>query len=179
MIRIFIIILFLIFTGSVLLAQAPVKKPEPKKESNPYQKVTLIALIPGAGQIYNKKYWKLPIVYGGFAALGYSYVFYKNQYNSVREAYIQVLNKQPVTNPEFANLPGEMLLNVRESYRKSRDLSIISMVGLYALQIVDATVDAHLKGFDMSENLSLRISPDIRQTPYCTSTGLSFTLSIR
>jgi hypothetical protein len=151
----------------------------PKKESNPYTKVTLIALIPGAGQIYNKKYWKLPIVYGGFAALGYSYVFYRNEYNSVREAYIQVINKQTVTNPEYANVPAETLLNVRESYRKSRDLSIISMVGLYAIQIVDATVDAHLKGFDMSENLSLKISPDIKQTPYCTSAGLSFTLSIR
>lgn len=168
-------LLFLSFQ-SVFGQQKPVEK---KSEPNPYRKVTLISLVPGAGQIYNKKYWKVPIIYGGFAALGYSYYFYRNEYNIVREAYIQKINNQPVTNPELANVPAAMLLNVRESYRKSRDLSLISMVGLYALQVMDATVDAHLKGFDMNDNLSLRISPDVYPTNYGTFTGLTLTLNFR
>jgi len=174
--KLFLLGLILICFQSVFAQQKPA---ESKKEPNPYQKVTLISLVPGAGQIYNKKYWKVPIIYAGFAALGYSYYFYSNEYNSVREAYSQKINNQPITNPDLANVPAAMLLNVRESYRKSRDLSLISMVGLYALQVMDATVDAHLKGFDMNDNLSLRVSPDVYPTQYGTFTGLTLTLNFR
>ncbi len=153
--------------------------PAAKKTKNPYTKVTLISLIPGAGQIYNKKYWKAPIVYAGFAALTYSYFFYSNEYNEVRKSYQQALNKQSISNPYYANFPPEMLYSTREDYRKSRDLSIIGMVGLYALQILDATVDAHLKGFDMNENLGLKIDPTFPVVNGQQYAGINFTFQIK
>lgn len=149
------------------------------KQKNPITKVTLISLIPGAGQLYNKKYWKAPIVYVGFAALTYSYIFYSNEYNEVRKSYQQALNKQIISNSYYANFPAEMLYATREDYRKSRDLSIIGMVGLYALQILDATVDAHLKGFDMNENLGIKIDPAFPNINGQQFAGINLTLQIK
>ncbi len=136
------------------------------------KKATLYALIPGGGQVYNKSYWKVPIVYAGFGVLAYSLMFYNREYNSVREAYIQKINGQVVTNPEFDNVPEYMLYNVRESYRKYRDLSAIGIVGWYAFTILDATVEAHLKEFDVGENLSLRIKPSYQMTSFGSNLGL-------
>lgn len=136
--------------------------PIPKASRQPLsdvQKATLLSLIPGGGQIYNGKYWKVPVIYAGFAALTYSFIFYEQVYSESREAYKQKVNGEPVTNPEYANVPEEMLYSVRESYRKSRDLSVIGLAGLYAFNLLDAAVDAHLKGFDVGENLSMRIVP--------------------
>jgi len=123
------------------------------------QKATLLSLVPGGGQIYNERYWKVPVIYAGFGVLTYSFIFYNREYNEVRAAYIQSLNKEPVTNPEYENVPTEMLYSIRESYRKSRDLSAIGIVGWYAFNLIDAAVDAHLKEFDVSDKLSLKIKP--------------------
>ena len=171
-------VLFLLLVLVLGSVKAQKNKPVPKSMS-PYTKVTLISLIPGAGQIYNKKYWKVPIVYAGFAALTYSYIFYSNEYNDVRKSYQQSLNKQTITSSYYANFPVEMLYATREDYRKSRDLSLIGMVGLYALQILDATVDAHLKGFDMNENLGLKIDPSFPIVNGQASAGIHLTLQIK
>ncbi len=136
------------------------------------KKATLYGLIPGGGQVYNKSYWKVPVVYAGFGVLTYSLMFYNREYNSVREAYIQRINGQVVTNPEFSNVPEYMLYNVRESYRKSRDLSAIGIFGWYALTILDATVEAHLKEFDVGENLSFRIKPAYQVTSFGNNFGI-------
>lgn len=144
------------------------------------QKATLYsALLPGLGQIHNKKYWKVPIIYAGFASLAYSAYFYTNEYNRVRTALIQARDtslKNTPTDPEFQNIPIPVLTNVREFYRKSRDLSYIGMVGLYVINIVDAAVDAHLKSFDVSENVSMKITPTLVPTAYGISQA---NLSIR
>ena len=85
----------------------------------------------------------------------------KNQqfYDDVRLAYLQRLNKEAVTNPEYANVPTEMLFGLREYYRKNRDLSVIGMVGLYAFNLIDAAVDAHLREFDVTDKLSFQVKP--------------------
>lgn len=177
MLKRYSLILCCLVLGKLALAQAVEKKPEKSQEEEspvylPAKKAALYGLIPGGGQIYNKSYWKVPIVYAGFGALTYSFMFYNREYNSVRQAYIQKINGQVVTNPEFANVPENMLYNVRESYRKSRDLSAIGMVGWYAFAILDATVEAHLKGFDVGDNLSIRFKPDYQINPMGQSMGL-------
>ncbi|MBC7383810.1 MAG: hypothetical protein H7296_12595 [Bacteroidia bacterium] len=143
------------------------------------KKATLYSLIPGGGQIYNKKYWKVPVIYVGFGLLTYSFIFYNEEYNRVRTAYKQKLNNEPITDPEFANVPEETLLRTRESYGKSRDLSIIAMAGIYVLNLVDAAVDAHLKGFDVSDKLSLKIKPSYNYSLGNTYVALNFKLCLK
>jgi len=126
------------------------------------KKATYLALVPGLGQIYNKKYWKLPIVYGGFAALIYSVSFYQNEYDIVRQAVLDKKAGRPISDPTLQPLDDANLVSLRDFYRDSRDLSWIGIGGLYALQIIDAAVDAHLQEFDVSENLTLKWQPDYR-----------------
>jgi len=150
------------FVGSTKAQQidttAPKSVVKPLEDNRP-KKATLYALIPGGGQIYNKSYWKAPVIYVGYGVLVYSYMFYNNEYNIVREAYRQTINGETVTNPDYANVPEDMLYNLRESYRKYRDLSVIGVAAWYALGIVDAAVEAHLKEFDVGDNLSLKLKP--------------------
>jgi hypothetical protein len=136
-----------------------VKLPFAKSELTRPQKATLLSLIPGGGQIYNQKYWKVPVVYVGFGALAYSTLMNQQYYDEVRLAYLQRINKEPVTNPEYANVPTEMLFGLREYYRKNRDLSVIGLFGLYAFNLIDAAVDAHLREFDVTDKLSLQLKP--------------------
>ncbi|MCE2740885.1 MAG: DUF5683 domain-containing protein [Sphingobacteriales bacterium] len=136
-----------------------VKLPVAKSELTRPQKATLLSLIPGGGQIYNQKYWKVPVVYIGFGALAYSTLMNQQYYDEVRLAYLQRINKEPVTNPEYANVPTEMLFGLREYYRKNRDLSVIGLFGLYAFNLIDAAVDAHLREFDVTDKLSLQLKP--------------------
>ena len=155
-----------------------------RKPMTPAKKASILsAVCPGAGQIYNKKYWKLPILYGGIVALAYSVYFYQNEYDRFRQALIDTRDSSAgfkPKDPELRNVPAQYLLNIRESYRESRDLSAISIVGLYAINIIDAAVDAHLKGFDVNENLSMRIAPDVRMTSFNTAyTGISISLHFK
>ena len=123
------------------------------------RKAVLLSIIPGGGQIYNHSYWKVPVIYVGFGVLTYSFIFYDKAYNEVRAAYIQKINNEPITNPEYENVPEEMLYSLRESYKKSRDLSVIGIAAWYTFNLIDAAVEAHLKGFDVSDKLSLKIKP--------------------
>lgn len=159
-------LLALFFSSFFLVAQAQqidttqkAKLPEPNMAMSGPKKATLLSLIPGGGQVYNKKYWKVPVIYVGFGALVYSTVFNQQLYDEVRLAYLQRLKNEPVSNPEYANVPTEMLFGLREYYRKNRDLSVIGMFGLYAFNLIDAAVDAHLKEFDVTDKLSLQVKP--------------------
>lgn len=145
-------------------AVPPKEKTSFKDWTRPQKATLFSAIIPGAGQIYNKKYWKAPIVYAGFAALIYSAYFYTNEYNRTRQALIETrdsASNYTPHDPEFQNIPYPVLMNWREFYRKNRDLSYIGMAGLYLINIVDAAVDAHLQAFDVNENLSLKVQPSI------------------
>lgn len=119
-------------------------------------------VIPGLGQIYNKKYWKVPLIYGGVAAL----VYYGNSNNDYyvifRDAYnIKKGTIEGTIPEEISQLDDQALVSWREKYRRSRDLCIIGLFGIYMLNIIDANVDAYLFNFDVSDDLSLRIEPMI------------------
>lgn len=120
------------------------------------------AVVPGLGQIYNKKYWKLPLVYGGMGLSLYYYTWNHTKYNEYRDAYKNLLAGRPVTG-ELADLDGDRLIRGQRFHQRNRDLSLLLTVGIYILNIVDANVDAHLKQFNVNENLTFK--PTLEQNP--------------
>ena len=124
------------------------------------KKATLMALMPGLGQIYNHKYWKVPIVYTGFAVLGYFIVTNTREYHTFRDAYNATADTA-TTNPYALKYSPSQLRIVRDYYRRNMQLSYILTGAWYILQIVDANVDAHLTRWNISNNLSLEVEPVI------------------
>lgn len=121
-------------------------------------------LVPGLGQVYNKKYWKPPILYAGFIALGYSISFNNKYYHIFKQAYIYRLDGDSTTVDDYENIyPDANALLVRKDYyRRTRDLMWIIASGVYILNIIDAYVDAQLSDFDISDNLSMNAQPGIQ-----------------
>ena len=147
------------FTDSLRLKSIPKHSP----------KVATIcsAVIPGLGQVYNKKYWKVPLIYGGMGALLYvasnsnaMYGVYKESYR-VRVDTTSTAEELEFTQRKFSN---EQLVINKEQYRKTRDLSYIFCGLLYVINIVDAAVDAHFYSFDVGDNLSFRLAPGVFQS---------------
>lgn len=124
------------------------------------KKATLMALMPGLGQIYNHKYWKVPIVYTGFAVLGYFVVTNTNYYHTFRTAYNASVAGD-TSNVYAQKYSSDQLKVVRDYYRRNMQLSYILTGAWYILQIVDANVDAHLTHWNISNNLSLEVEPVI------------------
>ncbi|WP_302590187.1 DUF5683 domain-containing protein, partial [Alistipes senegalensis] len=133
---------------------------------------TLACIFPGAGQIYNRSYWKVPFVVGGFASMIYcidwnnrGYQRFKKAYNLLSD-YEHNPDKYPdgPTDEFHGRYSASFIRNLRNNYRRNRDLCIIISGALYVLQIVDAHVDAHLKDYDVSDDLSMNIEPLIDYT---------------
>lgn len=119
------------------------------------------AIIPGWGQAVNHKYWKIPIIYAGFAGLVYSIKFNNDQFQGFRKSYIVKANHDTTSYDPYPNLPANQVQNLREYYRRNRDLSIIGSAVLYLLNIADAYVDAQLRTFNISDDLSFEFNPSI------------------
>lgn len=144
---------------------------------DPMRAVWLSALFPGLGQIYNRRYWKLPIVVGGYVGLFYATTWNSNMLADYQRAYLDIMDSDPTTNSYmdfFASSYREedidktWLTNVlkqrKDYYRQYRDLCIICMIGLYAVCMIDAYVDAQLYHFDISPDLSMQWQPAIIPT---------------
>jgi Family of unknown function (DUF5683) len=129
---------------------------------DPRKALLFAAILPGLGQIYNKKYWKLPLVYGGFVGFGYGLNFYQTGYKEFKGALFDLLESGESTitvrNITFSE---QTLRTVVDRYRRERDFFIILSAGMYLLQMVDAHVDAHLKEFDLNPNLHVKIQPSM------------------
>lgn len=146
------------------------------KRFSPRKAILYGAILPGLGQIYNKKYWKLPLVYGGFYAIG----FYINEYNRLYTEYkgylfenIEVGRGENIPHPTI-NRTTAQLRTIVDKTRRERDLMIILLGGMYLLQMVDAHVDAHLKEFDVNPNLQVSIEPSMKQDAWTgRTTGVS------
>ena len=113
------------------------------------------AVLPGAGQAFNKKYWKIPIVYAAIGTSIYSYDFNQKKYWNYRNAYKS--RKAGYNNDEFQNLilDDNRLLDGADFHKKNRDLSMVFIIGFYILNVLDANIDAHLKQYNVNENLTL------------------------
>ena len=139
---------------------------------------TLACIFPGAGQIYNKSYWKVPFVVGGFASMIYCIDWNNRGYQRFKKAYALLADydahpdKYPdgPTDEFKGRYSADFIRNLRNNYRRNRDLCIIISAGLYVLQIVDAHVDAHLKDYDVSDDLSMNLEPLVDYT-YVPSAG--------
>jgi len=163
---------------SVVIQQQTDTIIDKKEEFKPDPRKTLIfsAIFPGLGQVYNRKYWKLPILYGGFIGLSYAISWNNRYYQDYFQAYKDIMDEDPETNswhnflrygqdPESVDTTWlkDVLRRGKNYYRRYRDLSIIGTVALYGLSIMDAYVDAQLFEFDITPDLSMRVEPAVIQ----------------
>lgn len=147
----------------------------PKKRfvPNPNKAVWMALVIPGAGQIYNRKYWKLPLIYGGFVGCAYALNWNSQMYKDYSQAYLDIMDDDPNTKSFEDFLPPSVNINGQESryqeifrkrkdlYRRQRDLSIFCFIGVYLLSVIDAYVDAELSNFDISKDISMKVEPTL------------------
>jgi hypothetical protein len=164
-------------TTSVML-----KKERKKKEKrdwntwrpNPQRALWLALVLPGAGQIYNRKFWKLPIIYGGFLGCIYALSWNNMMYKDYSQAYLDLMDDDPGTASynKFMHLGKQItsenkdqyipiFKNRKDKYRRWRDMSFFILLGVYALSVIDAYVDAELSVFDISKDLSLKVEPTV------------------
>ncbi|MCF0184410.1 MAG: hypothetical protein HUK01_08775 [Bacteroidaceae bacterium] len=183
-------------TDSVL-RQLPAPKEKEQFVPDSHRALWLGLVFPGAGQIYNRKYWKLPIIYGGFLGCLYALNWNAQMYNDYRQAYLDIMDDDPNTHSYLDMLPigyditgkedrfKEIFRRKKDYYRKYRDLSIFAMVGVWALSVIDAFVDAELSTFDISPNLSMRFAPslfnssDLAGNRAVINTGVSISLRVK
>ena len=166
-------------TTSVVLQKQPRQKRDWNTwKPNPQRALWLALVIPGAGQIYNRKYWKLPIIYGGFMGCIYALSWNNMMYKDYSQAYLDIMDDDPSTASynKFLHLGvtidksneeryKKLFKNRKDKYRRWRDLSFFAMLGVYALSVIDAYVDAELSEFDISKDLSLRVTPAVINNP--------------
>lgn len=190
-----------LFQQQVDSVAAPLKAPSPYDfweetevafNPDPTRAVWMSALFPGLGQVYNRRYWKLPIIIGAYLGLGYATSWNNGMLSDYTKAYRDIMDSDPSTNSYMNFFPPttsessldktwltKLLQSRKNFYRRNRDLCIICMVGMYLVAMVDAYVDASLSHFDISPDLSMDVAPavfiDGRRT--LPSLGLAWTLN--
>lgn len=142
------------------------------------KKAITLAVVPGMGQIYNKKFWKLPIVYGALAGLVYAIDYNSRNYKLFRDIYLARTDNDETTvaNPAFDAIPDNSIKAQRDAFDKNRQLSWIGIVGFYLITAGDAFVDAHLKGFNVDDDISWQ--PMIQNNFGQPSIGISLTIPL-
>ena len=165
-------------TSAPVLKESEVPADSLKKEidqkiwvPNPTKATWLALVIPGGGQIYNRKYWKLPIFYGGFAGCAYALTWNSKMYKDYSTAYKDAMNGNMQSSSITDLLPPgykisetqlkELLRTRKDTYRRYRDLSIFAFIGVYLLSVIDAYVDAELSNFDITPDLSMKVEPAV------------------
>ncbi len=160
--------------GAVILQADTAVMLDWRARHQPARATIYSAILPGAGQVYNRKYWKVPIVLGG---LGVSYWFIQDnnkEYKRYKTAYLDVVNGR---SDEFnGQYSGDQLRNVADTYHRWRDLSYVAFGLVYALNIIDASVDAYFVRFDVSDDLTLRAGPSL---DLAAQGALGITLSVK
>lgn len=158
---------------------------------NPTKATWLALVIPGGGQIYNRKYWKLPIIYGGFAGCTYALTWNGKMYKDYMRAYKDAargnINATSVTDllpPGYIDrVPESQLVETlrkrKDTYRRYRDMSIFAFIGVYLISVVDAYVDAELSNFDITPDLSMHIEPTLINNQYSTTAGSNRSVGVQ
>jgi hypothetical protein len=154
---------------------------------SPRKAIIRSAILPGWGQVYNKKYWKLPLVYGALGTTAYVFIDNINTYRELRFSYAAKYKATPrgggdstdyrLLKPRYIPVPMESLRNARDQFRRYIDYSVLFFVAFWGLNVVDAAVDAHLKAFDVSPDLSLRIKPGYSEM--AGTKGISIVLAFK
>jgi len=133
------------------------------------------AIFPGMGQLYNKKYWKMPLVYAAIGTSVYFYVSNGDKYHEFRDVYKQRL--AGVSNPEYDYLDNDRLIRAQQFYQRNRDLSVLVTAAFYVLNIIDANVDAHLMQFNVDDDLSF--NPTINTNDFNSKPSIGFTINYK
>jgi Family of unknown function (DUF5683) len=161
-----------------------IKKPavdtiKKKAEHSPRKATIRSAIIPGWGQAYNKKYWKIPIVYGALGTAAGFFIYNRNEYIDARDAYRYkvdtIASNDYLIKPKFQPVDAESVRQYRIGVRQYVDYSVLIFLLLWGLNVVDATVDGHLKAFEVSDDLSMRVNPTLNPVTKQASVGLVFT----
>ena len=155
-----------------------------KFRPNPQTAVWLSFIFPGLGQIYNRKYWKLPIIYGLGVGVGYGIAYTNDLYQDFKIGYQNYNSDNPDPSLYAKLIPtgypessyNSYLKNQMDNYRRYRDLCIVGAVAIYALTIVDAFVDAQLADFDVSPDLSMKVKPTVEQVNQKSAVGVGVNL---
>ena len=142
---------------------------------DPAKATWLAVIFPGGGQIYNRKYWKLPIIYGGFVGCAYALTWNGQMYADYSQAYLDIMDDNPSTDSFLDLLPPgypveanmdylkRVIKRKKDVYRRFRDMSVFVFIGVYAISIIDAYVDAELASFDISKELTMKLEPTVIQ----------------
>ncbi len=167
----------------------------PELVHSPKKATIYSAILPGLGQAYNKKYWKIPLIYIGFGTIGYFIDWNNDNYQLFKTGYKHLVDTDPATqdylkieavrrnnydlnNPTQFNNLKTALIKQQDYYRRNRDLLIISIIGFYGLNIIDASVDAHFFDFDISDDLTMKWQPTLRNVDnsyiYCVNLSFKF-----
>ena len=186
MLRSLYILIAMFLSGTTsLLAQTQIEKGIIVKDSIPTKKTEInvlapakaafySAVFPGMGQVYNKKYWKVPLVYGALGTTIYFYISNNKKYHLYRDAYKNRLEGIP---DDYTYLDNSRLISAQKFYQKNRDLAALLTGLFYVLNIVDANVDAHLMQFNVNDNLTLK--PDFYRNEFTTKQNLGICLSLK
>lgn len=197
--------LVMICPHGIIIAQDTITVAPPAKKvfkAEPLKATMLAVAFPGLGQVYNRKYWKIPVVYAGFGGLVYSVGFNSSYYNKMMKAYQDFIDEVPETDsysalitwadpadydpvkypgsadPSKASWVKDRLLKGVDYYKKNRDLSYIGIAAWYLISVLDANVDASLFNYDISKNLDLEVAPVKIPEPGYSGAGLNFILKL-
>ena len=159
-----------------ILRQKRIRRDLTTFRPDPIRSMWLALVLPGAGQFYNRKYWKLPIVYGGFLGCVYALTWNGQMLSDYSQAYLDIMDSDPNTKSYEKMLPPNYSIEGKEerfkgifkskkdTFRRFRDLSIFAFGGVYLLSVIDAYVDAELSTFDISRDLSIQLLPTMLET---------------
>ena len=169
----FLLLLVFLYPSNRIFAQSDttfVELPDSirEKEHSPTKATLMSTFLPGLGQLYNKKYWKIPIIYAGFGVMGYFIISNANEFATYKYAYIE--SSHGTKNGNYSNLVNRYstaeLLSAREYYNRNLEISCLLTAVWYALNILDATVDAHLYTFNISDKLTMKVEPAMQLTGF-------------
>ncbi|UCH15356.1 MAG: hypothetical protein JSV22_05160, partial [Bacteroidales bacterium] len=153
------------------------------KKHSPIKAQLYSAILPGLGQIYNRKYWKLPIIYGIGGAVVFSYFYNRDYYQEYWDAYVELYSDPSITEYEFRGRTysySNMAQDFRrgsEYHRKWKDYALVGLAAVYLLNVIDAMIDAHFMEYDVSDDLSFKLSPSlINHNIYATTMGMKISL---
>ncbi len=178
--KLLFLIMFAGFSLQMLPAQTINNNGQPKREHSPHRASIYSAVLPGLGQAYNRKYWKIPVIYAGFGAIYYVTSENNREYRKFLEAYRYVVNQDtvPISNDYVGRYNEQQLLSGKNHYSRNLEIGYIVAGLFYILNIIDASVDAHLFYYDVGENLSMRLEPAMLNNPLAAMpvSGISLTL---
>ena len=170
------LITIMLFINNISYSQDNIKSSE-NFNNNIKKSTRLSAILPGLGQINNKQYWKIPIIYGGYSVIGHYIKFNNNMYQEFRTALIHETDDNILTINPFPNFSESGLERNMDFWRRNRDLLIIFSGVYYLLNIADAHIFAHLKDFDTNDNITLKIKPSIENLNNTKVIGLSLNIN--